>query len=57
MIDKRRLNKVIDSNKMVFECMHCGRRIIEDRYNKPEFCPQCNKENTMVVNGNLIVTK
>ena len=55
MIDKRRIKNIIDTEKVVWQCLTCKREKIANRYDKPIEC-RCSIP-VFVINGNLIVTK
>jgi len=56
MIDKRgTIGKMIDTKRVVWECLFCGIRIIAEE--KPYICPRCKDHQEFVINGNLLVTK
>jgi hypothetical protein len=58
MIDKR--TKMIDNNKIVIECIVCGRKRIIDKDLIPQIKSMvcnCSHKDTYVIVDNLIVTK
>ena len=59
MIDARtKLGKMIDKNRIVFECIKCNYRFIGDTDTKIDKCPRCKWSDTIVLVDNLsVITK
>ena len=53
MVDKR--IKMIDNNRVVYECIKCKRRYIGSLRDYVKDCPFCKWEDTIVIVENLLV--
>jgi rubrerythrin len=54
-MNKKTEDKIINKDKIVYECIKCGYRIIDT--DRPDECERCFNKNTLVINKNLIVCK
>lgn len=56
-IDKRgTIGKIIDTQKVVWECLRCGKKTIGNK-EKPTKCTCSNDKEEFVINGSLYVVK
>jgi Zn finger protein HypA/HybF involved in hydrogenase expression len=60
-IDKRgTIGKMIDTKKVVYQCLRCDRKHIGDKDTNLKYCPKCKEpcdEPILVIVENLIVRK
>jgi hypothetical protein len=57
MIDRRsKLGKMIDGNKVVYQCTVCNRKFIGDRNTNISKC-SCSHDGNIVIVENMVVTK
>lgn len=59
MIDKRsKIGKMIDKNKIVYECIKCNRKFIGTIETDINKCPSCKWEGfVVIVENRLVITK
>jgi len=51
-------NKMIDSNKVVIECLTCNKRFVVDKHSIGGIkCPKCNRSNELVISKEYLVLK
>lgn len=59
MLDKRTaVGKMIDKDRVVYQCIKCNRKFIGDINTNTNKCPSCKWKNTIVVLENMaVITK
>jgi len=61
MIDRRTaIGRMVDPDRVVYQCLICGRKHIGDERTDIHYCPMCRertKETALVMVDNLVVRK